>query len=292
MAFQRILVPTDFSKTAKFAVEHAVALARDMNARIDLAHSVFVPNVYEVPAPIDIERQIENVAKERLLALRSEVEAAGVDVEIHVAHETPTVGIRNLAEKLGSDCIVMGTKGLTGLAHVVLGSTAERVLRTAPCPVLTVAAAPPEGAGRPKKVLVPTDFSETADQAAATARRLLHEVQDGEVVVMHVYHRPIAAGPYAFAALDDFAGLRERLVEALEAQADSFRDEGLSASVRVEEAPSTHKAVAEAAAEEQCDWIVIGTHGRTGLSHVALGSVAERVVRTAHCPTLTVKLPE
>lgn len=289
MAFERILVPTDFSACARFAVDHAIGLARDTGARIDLAHSVFVPNVYEVPAPIDVERQIEKVAKERLLLLLEEVTSAGVEAETHVAYETPTVGIKNLAEKLESDCIIMGTRGLTGLAHVVLGSTTERTLRIAPCPVLTVADSARQGVGRPKKILVPTDFSETADHATALARRLLHEQQDGHVALLHVYHRPIATGPYAFAALDDFSGLRDRLIETLEGLANSFREEGLTASIHVEEAASTPKAVARVAKEEECDWIVIGTHGRTGLSHVALGSVAERVVRTAHCPTLTVK---
>jgi nucleotide-binding universal stress UspA family protein len=292
MAFERILVPTDFSECAGFAVDHAIGLAREMGARIDLAHSVFVPNVYDVPTPVDIERQMENVAKERLALLFARIEEQGVPCESHVVHETAPVGLRNLAEKLGSDCIVMGTRGLSGLAHVVLGSTAERTLRIAPCPVLTVSAPPTAGVGRPQKILVPTDFSEAADSAIALARRLLHEQPNGELVLLHVYQQPIASGPYAFAVGNAFSGLRERLTEALEAISDTFRDQGLNASVQLEEASSVPKEIARVAEEQQVDWIVLGTHGRTGLSHLALGSVAERVVRASRCPTLTVKQTE
>jgi nucleotide-binding universal stress UspA family protein len=289
MAFKRILVPTDFSECAGFALDHAIGLACDTGGRIDLVHSIYVPNVYDVPTPIDIERQMTDIAKERLALLFERVEQRGVPCETHVIQETAPGGIHNLAEKLDSDCVVMGTRGLTGLAHVVLGSTAERTLRLAPCPVLTVSAAPDADAGRPRKVLVPTDFSETAECATTLARELLHGQPDGEVVLLHTFQQPMATGPYAFAVGNAFSGLRERLIEALETLAETYRDQGLSASIRLEEAPAIATEIARVAEEEHVDWIVLSTHGRTGLSHLALGSVAERVVRTASCPTLTVK---
>lgn len=293
MSFQRILVPTDFSEFAGFALDHAIGLARESGASIDIVHSAYVPNLHEVVAPPEVDRMIHDTAKRRLVALLERAQSARVTAETHLVEETPTVAIQQLASRLESDCIVMGTRGLTGLQHVVLGSTTERTLRIAPCPVLTVARAP-DGVRsiHPRKILVPTDFSETAEHAAAVALGLLCEGSGdkaGEVVLLHVYARPIAAGPYAFAAKNDFAGLRHRIVEALEEAADAFTKEGLSASVRVEEARSAPVEIARVAEEEQCDWVVLGTHGRTGLSHLALGSVAERVVRAAACPTLTVK---
>ena len=138
MSFERILVPTDFSECAGWALEHAIAIAQESDGRIDLLHSDHVRNLDETVAPPDVLRTIRTAALGRLAALVERVEEAGVAVQQHLVDETPTVAIQRLAEKQDSDCIVMGTRGLTGIQHVVLGSTAERALRSAPCPVLTV----------------------------------------------------------------------------------------------------------------------------------------------------------
>lgn len=289
MSFERILVPTDFSECAEWALEQAIAIAKQTNGRIDLVHSDYVPNLHEVVAPPDVLRTIRTTALSRLATLVKRVEEAGVDVQQHLADETPTLAIQRLAEKQNSDCIVMGTRGLTGLQHVVLGSTAERALRTAPCPVLTVGQPLREGHELPQKILVPTDFSEAAERAIAIARGLLAKQGDAEIVLVHIYANPIAAGPYAFAASDGFLGIRARILNALEDTAEEFRKAGFRASVRVEEARSASREIARVARETDCDWIVLGTHGRTGFSHLALGSIAERVVREAVCPTLTIK---
>jgi len=289
MTFESILVPTDFSQCAGWALEQAIAIARESGAHIDLAHSTYVPNLHDVSTPPDVELAIRNAGTQRLAALVERVEQVGIDVHQHLLAETPTVAIQQLAERRGTDCIIMGTRGLTGLKHVVLGSIAERTLRIAPCPVLTVGQAPQPGSAMPRKLLVPTDFSETAECATAMVRRLLGDRRDAEIVLLHVYARPIAAGPYAFAVQDDFIGLRTRITDALEAIAEEVRSDGFTASVRVEEARSAAVEIARVAEDEACDWIVLGTHGRTGLSHLALGSVAEKVVRAAVCPTLTVK---
>lgn len=142
MHIRHILVPTDFSDGSNEAFETALALAADSGARVTLFHvhhvpaSVF-PDVILPMAPElmhNLEHSVELVMEQ--LCLRGR--AKGVDVERRTAFGTTHVEICNLAEKLDVDLIVIGTHGRGGLSHAILGSVAEKVVRRAPCPVLTV----------------------------------------------------------------------------------------------------------------------------------------------------------
>jgi len=146
MKIDTILVPTDFSADAEKALSTAVDVAKLVDAKIVVLHAYHVDipmaspmgSAYALPQGFYDELrsqatiQVENVAK----GLADE----GVEV-IGVAHSEPApVAIVEQAKSLPADLIVIGTRGLTGLKHVVLGSVAERVVRMAPCPVLTVKA--------------------------------------------------------------------------------------------------------------------------------------------------------
>jgi nucleotide-binding universal stress UspA family protein len=147
MIVNTILVPTDFSADAEEALSTATELAKLFGAKIVLLHAyhVDIPVVspmaggYALPQGFyeDLRRQataqVEKLAKE---AVTEGIETTGIALQ-----EPAAVVIAAQAESLPADLIVMGTRGLTGLKHVVLGSVAERVVRTAPCPVLTVKAA-------------------------------------------------------------------------------------------------------------------------------------------------------
>ncbi len=143
--FKHILVPTDFSDEAEAACNHAKELAKALGSSVDLIH------VLQVPIPIasygvvidfdDIHNQMRNSANERLESLASKIRDAGLKVNTHICEGAPDRAIVDTARKLGADLIVMGTRGLSGLKHVIIGSVAERTLRTAECPVLTVKAA-------------------------------------------------------------------------------------------------------------------------------------------------------
>lgn len=144
MKIERILVPVDFSESSKAALEHAIALARELGAEIQLLHSHPVsPGIatpYGPPLPDTVFQAIRDSAERRLGEVKSHVEEAGVRATAHLSAEAASFAIAGAAEELRSDCIVMGTRGLTGLKHVLLGSVAERTVRTAPCPVITVPA--------------------------------------------------------------------------------------------------------------------------------------------------------
>jgi nucleotide-binding universal stress UspA family protein len=140
---RRILAPTDFSEYSKQAVAYAYELAQTFSARLLLLHVVELP-VYPVKAFLpsaegttlldDLERQ----ARLELAQLLPKAEHPKVDVMCLVAVGTPYYKIIEVAEAEKVDLIVMATHGRTGLGHLVMGSVAERVVRMAPCPVLTI----------------------------------------------------------------------------------------------------------------------------------------------------------
>lgn len=137
---KRIMVPTDFSDCSESAVDHAVDLAQRFGARLLLLH-VLEAVVYGVDftltqptASSDLRQRLIELMQERVEGLRR----GGIDAEGHFVTGIPSSEIIKAAQKHEVDLIVMGTHGRTGLAHVLLGSTAERVIQRAHCPVLTV----------------------------------------------------------------------------------------------------------------------------------------------------------
>jgi nucleotide-binding universal stress UspA family protein len=290
MVFERILVPTDFSEHAEWAIAHAVGLARAFDSRLELIHSYQAPGPYDVVLPDDLTAAVRSAAENKLRARLERLREEGVDAGMHLVDDSPPHAIATLATELKADCVVMGTRGLTGLKHVLLGSNAERTMRLAPCPVLTVGRPVEErGPQRPEKLLVPTDFSDTSLQGLEMARRLLAGCEGGEITLLHVYEVPPAVRSYMDASREPwFGGLSTHLLEELEAVAEPVRSEGLEVTVRLLEGHAA-STIVDLATDDAADWIVMGSHGRSGLPHVALGSVAERVVRSAPCPTLTVK---
>jgi nucleotide-binding universal stress UspA family protein len=139
---QTILVPTDFSPHSEKALELAEQLAKLTGAKIHLLHCYQI-NVggispYGVTIPDEFNREIREAAAEKVEELEQKVAAQGIEVEAHVTPRYPSEAVTDLAKEIGADLIVMGTRGATGLKHIFLGSVAERTLRIAPCPVLTV----------------------------------------------------------------------------------------------------------------------------------------------------------
>jgi nucleotide-binding universal stress UspA family protein len=140
--FQTILVPTDFSATADRALEVVRTLVRSAGpAEVILAHANFMPRELEALAlrgPQRVFDELENAAIELLGKRLAELEAAGVPARQIHENGPPDEVILSLARREHADLIVIGTHGRTALPHVLLGSIAERVLRQAPCPVMTV----------------------------------------------------------------------------------------------------------------------------------------------------------
>jgi nucleotide-binding universal stress UspA family protein len=141
-AIEKILVAVDFSEHGDLAVDAAVELAKRFHAELHVVHAldVRIPVMapYEVVIPAAFIESARKAAASKLDTLVQKVATEGVAASSHLSEAPAASAIVDLAEKIGADLIVMGTRGHTGLMHVLLGSVAERTLRHAPCSVLTV----------------------------------------------------------------------------------------------------------------------------------------------------------
>lgn len=140
--FHKILVPIDFSEHAQQALDDAIDLARRFGAELHLLHCYSITpamvSPYGIAIPENLDRDVRIAARRRLAEWGDKARAAGCNVVEEVIAGFPAEQIVAQAEKLGIDLVVIGTRGLSGLKHVLLGSVAERTIRTARCPVLTV----------------------------------------------------------------------------------------------------------------------------------------------------------
>ena len=140
-----------------------------------------------------------------------------------------------------------------------------------------------------QRILVPTDFSEPADAALTYAVDLAAKV-GGRVSLIHVFDDPFAGGRYTAEYIPMPAEMRAEMLANLRKQlADIVAERGYSEVTPELLVGSTAGAIVDAARAQNADLIVMGTHGRHGVAHLLLGSVAERVVRTAPCPVLTIR---
>ena len=145
VTLKRILVATDFGEASEVALAYGRELARTFGARLDVLHvaediyaRVFAADGYIAPYP-ELQREIEEGAKKRVDALLSDEDRVllGGKAAMRTSN-TPALEIVSYAREANVDLIVMGTHGRGPMAHLLMGSVAERVVRTAPCPVLTV----------------------------------------------------------------------------------------------------------------------------------------------------------
>ena len=139
---KRILVPTDFSDSARHALTYGISFAEEYTAEVLLLHVVenltvgYASDLFPVPMA-EVYEEISGYAKAELAKLGSEVRAKGVAVRELVAQGKPSAEILRIAREETVDMIVLGTHGKGLLDRSLFGSTTERVVRKAPCPVLT-----------------------------------------------------------------------------------------------------------------------------------------------------------
>lgn len=143
MQIKTILFPTDFSQGARAAMDYALSLAEDYNARLILFYVIQDIGIAEwyLPSSVSVTDMIEDMEKSAWKEIErwgAEAQARLKDVEKMVVRGVPFVEIIKTAKEKGVDLIVIGTHGRTGIDHMLFGSTAEKVVRKAPCPVLTV----------------------------------------------------------------------------------------------------------------------------------------------------------
>jgi len=296
---KKILFPTDFGESAEEALRYAAMLASQYDAELTMMHVVslfsdgsstaeeqisemeryagkFADQLHQEADEI-IDRTIEDESRKHLKMKKLIVRGFSPNQEI----------IRVTKEK--------DTYGRGGVSHMLFGSTAEQVVSTADCPVLTVRHHAPHTFDfqRIRSILFPTDFSEYSKKALPYALSFA-ESYGADLHVLHVFEQRIHPAFYIMDKstpfdLDD--GLRDRALDAL----DEFVYDELKDKINFYCEIASGKPFVEIinyARDKEIDLIVIATHGLTGLEYMVIGSTTERVVRKAPCPVLSIKDPE
>jgi nucleotide-binding universal stress UspA family protein len=283
-----ILVPLDGSPLSERAVPYAQVLARRLGARVLLVRAVLTgPSSTRHDAPPAELQEAQSELARTAMRFRD----AGIEVDTVVPNDEGGWAVINTARDTAADLIVMSTHGRSGLTRSVYGSVADRVLRTAPAPVLLIPAAaafnwPADSAAF--RIVVPLDGSPLAEGALDRASALV-EAGGGELILVrallppsigaHTGHLTIPAGTFQTreAALEDLAPLTARLAEH-GIRHTACIGEGIPADV-----------IVGVARERHAHLIAMGTHGRGGLTRLALGSVADAVLRHTHVALLLVR---
>lgn len=292
-----IVAATDFSETAQGAIDWAVQLARTHSARIVLVHSLLPPLSPTaapefVPLPTEVYEEERARAAQALEERAQEIRKSGAgSVETDLRLGSPVSSLVDAIAHWKGDLLVAGTRGLTGFKRVLLGSTAAHLVRDAACPVLTVH---PGEARRHRpihRILVPTDFSDDAAFALETAGRVVGPVTEhARVTLLHVYRMPhevVTPWP-APVLIEASRGIAEEALQRLEEIARPLRELGIETDLLAREGYPP-EVIDEEARRIGADLIAMGTHGRSGLKRLLLGSTAERVLPAAPCPVLTVR---
>ncbi|MGE0444411.1 MAG: universal stress protein [Vicinamibacterales bacterium] len=292
IAFRRIICPIDFSESSRHALDHAVAIARWYGGAVTALH-VLQPIPYTDPlmaggleyTAADVERT------ERDLARFVDEEIGSVmPIEIAVLQGVPALVIVEQARLLDADLIVLGTHGRRGFERFMLGSVAERVLRKASCPVLTVPARTPDAVGRGpvvfNQILCGVDFSPASAQALTYAASLARW-SEARLTAMHVVearplYEPSALGASAFQNFE---------AEAVEAATGRLRDlvPRDVAVTEVIEVGKPYRALLDRCAADGSDLIVIGVHSGVSDRLGFFGSTTNHIVREATCPVLSLR---
>ncbi len=287
---KKIIVGHDLAAGGEMALRSAVVLANRFGAALRLVHVVEPLDAYQRSShPLTSPYTLEEIAQKtgaRLEALSKSPKLDQLHVEYEVRRGKPFVELIIAGRAWLADLILVG--GASRTEEPFLGSTSERILRKAQIPVMV---AKKRLSSEAKIFLVPTDFSSCARKAAEEALVLAKRF-DGRVVFFHVLDTyPSYTIAYAH-ELGISVPIPPPMPEEIEPEWEAFLSGLLLGEVDWEKStgegqPAT--TIVRQAENIQADMIVIGTHGRTGLPHMLLGSVAEKVVRTASCSVLTIR---
>lgn len=293
---QSVMLATDLSATAQVAQDWAVEIAAVHQARLHLVHAVYLAGWATDYLEIDasVPAGIEETCREKLQQLARDTPRRDLDIACDLLNGEPSEAVLGFASQRRTDLIVVGTRGHRGLDSLLLGSTARRIVQRATCPVLSVHPRDTDHMRPVRRILVATDFSSEAAAAMQAAARLLgSDTEDAEIILLHAY-----LVPYDLLPADGFVSAATGLKQWQTAQTDVERRLALGTRALPESAPSVvtrgvegypPDIIVEQAKLHDVDLIAMGTHGRTGLSHAFLGSIAEKVIHRAPCPVLTVR---
>lgn len=296
---RHVLCPTDFSEFSELALRHAAALARATGSDLTVAHVFPYPVPLGGEVPYFTSQLLGSAARaeqlDKLKAFARPAETVGVRVRCVLREGDPSREIARLAEALPADLLVLGTHGRGGFERFLLGSVTEKLLRRAPCPVLTVChgEAPGLERGAPfKRILCATDLRSAALDVVEYALSLA-DAASAYLTLLHVLEGPEFErdSPLRF-WVPEIQTLRGRLRQDARMRLRLAVPDEVRLQVAVRDLVAegrAHEEILRVAREEAPQLIVLGAHGHGALERMLFGSTSHRVVREAPCPVLIVR---
>jgi nucleotide-binding universal stress UspA family protein len=293
---RNILCPVDRSDVSLRALLVATGIAKWYGARLRVIEVVGIAAPSLGPAPLAVYGLTQEVRRglaDELDRFSAPAREAGVDVRISVEEGDVVGGILHEAEAVDADLIVIGTHGRSGFQRLTLGSIAEKVLRRAISPVLTVPPGPqalPAGDGLFKRILCAVDFSMASLKGVEFALSLAKEA-DARVTLVHVLDWP-RDGLLPRELEEAVAGTREQWEATTRERLHALVPAGAREWCTPDDlviAGRPAEEILRLARERAEDVIVLGVHGRGALDLALFGSTTHRVVREAPCPVFTIR---
>jgi nucleotide-binding universal stress UspA family protein len=294
---QKVLFTTDFSWSAQQALHHALFIAKQYKAELHLLN-VIQTHQHDMIEPMELTGGAEKVytqlsdnAAERLREL-VEYEENGVAI-----FPKAVCGISIVESILGYitehdiDIVVMATHGRHGVNRWIMGSISEKIVRLAPCSVITIHDEKTFDSDNPvKKIFVPIDFSEYSKKALRTAIDIAEDYRS-ELHILHIVEKMNIPSVYGIGKgsiekrIDDVISNVRRETESI---INEYGDDSANIKIHIRRGHAA-RTIISVADEVNPDLLVIATHGVKGIEYLLIGSVTERVVRYVRCPVLTVK---
>jgi len=287
---KHILLATDGSESCEGAVKEAIYLAKSCDAKLSVIYVLETNPEFETEGLKFVEK-MEQAAREHLELIRKEAAAQNVEVEAIVRRtDQPYKAITEEAAKMKSDVIVMGRRGKTGLSKMLMGSVAAKVIGYASCKVLVV---PRAATISCQNILTATDGSKYSVAAAAVAIGIAKRCKSSLIILTAVHTE-------ALSSMSPDTGYTQSQREVIEKQELQRAEKIISEVKELAEKEDVHaegiiaegmpyEVITRAAIDKNIDLLVVGSHGRTGISRFLMGSVTERVIGHAECAILVVK---
>jgi len=269
---ENLLLATDLSEFSEGAIREAINIAKTCGSKLFILCVAEQPDIREFADtfPVAEAEKLENETRAHLDALKERAEKEGVACET-IFRKGPKnyLYISEEAEKNGAEMIIMGRRGRSGIARVMMGSVTARTIGYSPCNVLVV----PRLAGISfERILVPTDGSTFSELACREAISIAKRTK-GSLIALSVAKKDenIPVAEESIGKVKEYADRDGVQVEAMTLKGEPY------------------KVIVDTAEKKKANLIVIGSHGRTGMEKLFMGSVTERVIGHAGCPVLVAK---
>jgi nucleotide-binding universal stress UspA family protein len=275
---EKLLVATDGSIFSESAIREAINLARTCSSGLIVVSVIKTNPEFEDIVP-EVFEKAEKEMREHLESTKIRASKEGIICEIVVHRgEEPFQDIVNDAARNQVDMIIMGTHGRTGLKRLMMGSVTAKVIGHAPCDILAV---PLHARVKCKNILIATDGSRYSDAAASKAIGIAKRCGGSLIVISAALSDKEIILPDDDEEMIMAKDNVKRIVQLTERE--GVRTEGLTAKGK------PYEAIVETAKQKRADLIVVGSHGRTGLDRLLMGSVTERVIGHSESAVLVVK---